>query len=77
MKHQRNSVVLGPTSEGVRYRALMDEDKSIAGAPVPGMLFKLFSAVSKRKLRQSDPFGDLVVFSGQITYDPSGILNAG
>lgn len=50
----RNSVVLGPTSEGVRYRFLTDEDKSIASAPVLGMKAGPFTEIDPKTVDTSE-----------------------
>lgn len=53
---KRNSVVLGPTSEGLRYQALTDADKSIASAPVLGMKAGPFTEIDPRTVDTSaDP----------------------
>ena len=53
---KRNSVVLGPTSEGLRYHALTDADKSIAAAPVLGMKAGPFTEIDPKTVDTSaDP----------------------
>lgn len=49
----RNSVVLGPTSEDLRYQVLTDADKSITDAPVLGMKAGPFTEIDPRTVDTS------------------------
>nr|WP_325181681.1 hypothetical protein [uncultured Oscillibacter sp.] len=51
---KRNSVVLGPTSEGLRYQVLTDEDKSIVDAPVLGMKVGPFTEIDPKTVDTSE-----------------------